>query len=131
MTLALFRAEVLTKLATAVPRFSPYESDKVNPPCGELIIGGGTFRTDFSKSVEYVGAIRVYAGRTAEVAAQKALDELIDVASVTDISTALEDATWTNAQWVKVVGFTGPTAISVEGQNWAWLTVDFNLEFCI
>lgn len=104
MSLETFRTELQTALATAIPRYQPYESDKINAPCGELVIGRGV-PDDYDGSITYDGAVRFYAGRTAEVAAQKLIDDLIDPTQATAVFRAIKTGTYSNADAVECFEF--------------------------
>lgn len=127
-----FRAALVVGAQSAHPRVSAYEADSVNPPAAQLIVGAWTYSTDFDGSVEYVGVLRFFMGRTAEVAAQKLADELIDPDSLTSMAAALEQPSVlaaSDAQYVAVTGGTGVTSVLVG--DVVYLAVDFNLEFVI
>ncbi|HUS42881.1 MAG TPA: hypothetical protein VMY16_09460 [Ilumatobacteraceae bacterium] len=126
-------AEVRDALSDAITagtglRCLAYLQDTIPAPCGHLR------RTEFDPrmvlgraSATYPFTLRVYVGRTAEVAAQKALDELAEPTG--GICSAVEDAdNWPDdlVQSAYVTSIGEPMVGTVADET--FMVCDFNIE---
>lgn len=129
-------AEARDGLAQAIEagtglRMYAYRGDNINVPCGfvtsgefdpHMVLGAG-------REAIYPFTVTIYVGRVAEVAGQKALDELRE--PVGGITAAVEDETnWpVTVDYAKVVSVganDGETTIADD----VYLTCNFEIEVC-